>query len=97
MKTSSQSEPGGPWMPIVMTAQQRQLLLFVALGTTNPSAARALGTDLESVKSEMRNLIKLFKAKDRAHVIAEAFRRGFLIWSEDGRLGILKEGYEKAT
>lgn len=61
-----------------LTARQREVLALVANGYTNPAIARKLGITNDTVKTHTRRILHKLNAKDRAHAVAEGFRKGVL-------------------
>ncbi len=56
----------------------RRILELVAEGATNEQIAHSLGVSVGTVKMDLSELFKEFSARDRASLVAEAFRRGVL-------------------
>lgn len=56
-----------------------EVLTLVAEGLTNRKIAGRLTATEETVKSHLRHLTAKLNARNRAHMVALGFRRGYLI------------------
>jgi DNA-binding NarL/FixJ family response regulator len=61
-----------------ITPRLRQVLVLVANGHTNRAIGRKLGTDEETVKSQMKSILRALHVDDRAQATAVALRLGIL-------------------
>lgn len=68
-----------------LTARELQILRLAANGITNPAIGRRLGTSRETVKSQMRSILRKLRAVDRAQAVAIALCLG-LITTADIRI-----------
>lgn len=55
-----------------LTGRELQILRLAANGITNPAIGRRLGTSGETVKSQMRSILRKLRAVDRAQAVAIA-------------------------
>lgn len=81
-RRSDPLEPAPPVRPEPTTTQlsprARQVLRLLAEGFENKEIAIALRVTPETIKSHVKNLLTVLGAKNRAHAVAIAFRRGIL-------------------
>ncbi len=61
-----------------LTAREREVLEHVANGLGNKEIALAIGRSAETVKTHLESIFQKLNAKDRAHAVSIALRRGFL-------------------
>jgi len=61
-----------------LTSRERQILSFVASGTSNKGIARALGVSANTVKFHLAAAFEKLNTSTRAEAVAEAIRRGEL-------------------
>ena len=61
-----------------LTSREKAALIFVAYGKTNAAIARALGLNVETVKSRMQSILRKLRASDRAQAVAVALVIGVL-------------------
>lgn len=62
----------------VLTVRERQVLVLIADGCTNPEIAARLGVTLGTVKKHVRAIFIKFNAAGREHAVAIAMRAGVL-------------------
>lgn len=62
----------------ILTPRLRQVLALAANGNTNRAIGRQLGTDEDTVKTQMRTILRLLHVDDRAQATAVALRLGVL-------------------
>ena len=67
-----------------LTAREMEVLVQLAQGCTNKSAARKLGIGEQSVKSHVKALIGKLDATSRTHAVAIAAQRGLINWQQAG-------------
>jgi DNA-binding NarL/FixJ family response regulator len=60
------------------TPRELAVLRLVAQGLTNYAIGAALGVSEDTVKTRMKSILAKLDAKDRAHAVTIAIRRGFL-------------------
>jgi len=65
-------------IPLVLTARQREILVLVEQGKSNPVIAATLGFSVATVKAELARLMRMLRASDRKAAAATARRLGFL-------------------
>lgn len=92
----AQLELGTGRAAVVLTDRQRWILPRIALGTPNPTIARETLLTLDIVKHEIRDMMAAFGCGNREHLVAEAFRQGYLVWWGN-RLGVLKGNDEQTA
>lgn len=61
-----------------LTQRQRQILEILADGQSAHFAAETLGLSEETVKTHMKNMLARLGARNRAHAVAIALRRGLI-------------------
>jgi DNA-binding NarL/FixJ family response regulator len=61
-----------------LTFQHREVIRLIANGEETKGIARALGLSVDQVKTRVHQLMIIFGARDRAHVVAKAMRAGIL-------------------
>lgn len=84
VQVGSSSADGGP-TPIssaYVTRRERQVLVLAANGTPNKTIGSRLGITEDTVKTNMRSILRKLRAKDRAQASTVALRLG-LIGLED--------------
>ncbi len=64
--------------PARLSPQQRQILVLIASGLSNPAIAERLPTSLASVEMQVHRLYKELGAANRAHAVTLGFRTGLL-------------------
>lgn len=70
---------GGAATPTVrLSARERDVLAYVALGCRNAEIAERLSLSVETVKSYMRNLMGKLEVGSRHEAVVEARRQGLL-------------------
>lgn len=67
---------GRPAIRATVTPLLAETLTLVALGLTNPQIARFLGISLEAARDRVGRLLRLYDAKTRTQLTANAIRRG---------------------
>ncbi|QKV73912.1 response regulator transcription factor [Amycolatopsis sp. Hca4] len=58
--------------------RELEVLRGMAAGNTNMAIARQMGISEDTVKSHARTVFRKLEVKERAHAVAEGFRRGLL-------------------
>lgn len=61
-----------------LTTREKDALILAANGKTNAAIARALGLNVETVKSRMQSILRKLRASDRTQAVAVALRLGVL-------------------
>lgn len=61
-----------------LTTREKDALVLAANGKTNAAIARALGLNVETVKSRMQSILRKLRASDRTQAVAVALRLGVL-------------------
>ncbi len=61
-----------------LTAREREVLQHVANGLGNREIAQAIGRSAETVKTHLESIFQKLGARDRAHAVTVALRRGFI-------------------
>lgn len=61
-----------------LTAREKDALVLAANGKTNAAIARALGLNVETVKSRMQSILRKLRACDRTQAVAVALAVGVL-------------------
>lgn len=61
-----------------LTPHQIRVIEAASHGMTNNDIAEILGVSLESVKHHLKNASRILKAKNRAHLVANAMRGGLI-------------------
>lgn len=61
-----------------LTRRQREILQHVADGHSTADVSRRLGLSRETVRSHTKGALARLQARDRAHAVAIAFRRGLI-------------------
>jgi DNA-binding CsgD family transcriptional regulator len=61
-----------------LTAREKAALVLAANGKTNAAIARALGLNVETVKSRMQSILRKLRASDRTQAVAVALVIGVL-------------------
>jgi DNA-binding NarL/FixJ family response regulator len=61
-----------------LTAREREVLQHVANGLGNKEIAEAIGRSAETVKTHLESIFQKLEARDRAHAVTIALRRGFI-------------------
>jgi DNA-binding NarL/FixJ family response regulator len=82
---------GGTWIPDdiarsyaatasspELTAREREVLLLIVKGLTNPDICAALNISLGTAKAHLRNILAKLEVSDRTEAAAEAYRRGLV-------------------
>jgi DNA-binding NarL/FixJ family response regulator len=67
-----------PVADTVLIARELETLRLAAQGRTNEAIAKAIDVSLSTVKSDLRHAIEKLNARDKAHAVAEAIRRGLV-------------------
>ncbi len=62
-----------------LTLRERQVLVLASRGYSRLDTAEAMNLGLETVKSYRKGSLLKLDARNMAHAVAEAFRRGILI------------------
>jgi DNA-binding NarL/FixJ family response regulator len=60
------------------TPRELAVLRLVAQGLTNAAIGTALGVSEDTIKTRMKSILAKLDAKDRAHAVTIAIRRGFV-------------------
>ncbi|WP_283137101.1 response regulator [Rhizohabitans arisaemae] len=72
-------DPGAPGADLSqVTDRQRQVLLLIARGLTNPEIAERLGVSIATVKTHIRGLLAKLDAHDRAQLVIAAYESGLV-------------------
>lgn len=61
-----------------LTERQDSILLTLADGMNNIEIAAELGVSAETIKTHMQELFTKFGARNRTHLVALAYHRGYL-------------------
>lgn len=61
-----------------LTAREMEVLREMSKGESNAEIGRVLFVSEDTVKTHARRLFRKLGARDRAHAVAEGFRRGWL-------------------
>jgi DNA-binding NarL/FixJ family response regulator len=61
-----------------LTAREREVLQHVANGLGNKEIAETIGRSAETVKTHLESIFQKLEARDRAHAVTIALRRGFI-------------------
>ena len=61
-----------------LSQRERQVLLGASHGLTNEGIAETFGLSHNTIKSHLRNACRKLQAKNRAHAVATALRRGLI-------------------
>jgi DNA-binding NarL/FixJ family response regulator len=61
-----------------LTAREREVLQHVANGLGNKEIADTIGRSAETVKTHLESIFQKLEARDRAHAVTIALRRGFI-------------------
>jgi PAS domain S-box-containing protein len=69
-------EHAGDVMP---TLRQRQIITQLALGHTNDEIASSLVISPGTVRTHIRNAMRLTHSRNRAHLVAQALQRGWIV------------------
>jgi DNA-binding NarL/FixJ family response regulator len=56
-----------------------EILALIAVGMTNPEIGRQLFLSLETIKTYIARLLPRIGARNRAHAVAIAIRRGWIV------------------
>jgi DNA-binding CsgD family transcriptional regulator len=62
-----------------LTAREREVLDYVALGLTNAEVALACGTSINTVRSQVASLLRKVGAASRTELVSLALREGILV------------------
>jgi DNA-binding NarL/FixJ family response regulator len=65
-----------------LTARELEVLRHVARGLGNREIAREIGRSAETVKAHLESIFRKLGARDRAHAVTIALRRGFIHLAE---------------
>lgn len=65
-----------------LTARELEVLRYVAKGMGNKEIAGMIGRSPETVKAHLENIFQKLEAKDRAHAVTIALKRGFIHLAE---------------
>lgn len=69
------------------TAREIQVLVLVAEGYTNHQVAKELFVSAETVKTHISHLLVKLQARNRAHLVTQGVRQGWLTPSDGDRAG----------
>ncbi len=64
---------------LLLTERELAVLTLLAAGDSNEDIGRRLFIAVETVKSHVRGILAALQARNRAHAVAIAFRRGLLV------------------
>ncbi|RCG26858.1 DNA-binding response regulator [Sphaerisporangium album] len=70
-----------------VTGREREVLVLVARGLTNPEIAAHLGVGISTVKTHIRSLLAKLSVHDRAHLVIVAYETGLVAATRSGRGG----------
>jgi DNA-binding CsgD family transcriptional regulator len=60
------------------TARQRQVITLLALGLTDDQMAQRLMLSPDTVRTHLRNAMRITRAYNRPHLVAKALQRGWI-------------------
>jgi len=69
-------EASKPWQNL--TSREREVLELLALGETNGAVAKSLGISESTVRTHVEKMLSKLGARNRAALVANGFRLGFL-------------------
>jgi len=65
--------------PAELTPRQREIVRFVALGSTGPEIAAELQISHDTVRTHVRNAMATVGARSRAHLVAKSLGEGLVL------------------
>ena len=68
---------------VTFTDRHRHIIRMIARGATNAEMGETLSVSRETVKNQIAEICTKLDARNRAHLVALAFRYGLLRWRSD--------------